>query len=321
MHLGIFTPVWGTLTLEEMLKEVARYPRVKSLEIGTGGWPGASHIDVDRLLNSDAACGEYKLRLADAGLNISALSCHGNPLHPDAAVAQAGDEVFRKTVRLAEKLGVSVVVTFSGCPGGSEKDATPNWIVAPWPPEFASALRWQWEQRLIPYWRQAGALAAEHGVKVAIEAHPGFCVYSPETMLRLRAATSPAVGINLDPSHLWWQGVDIPVAIEALGDAIHHVHAKDVALYPAKIHFAGVLDARSYAELQKRSWSFRTVGWGHGEMEWRSIVSALRLARYDGVLSIEHEDALASRDQGLRYAVDFLDRVLLDEPPVEAWWV
>lgn len=321
MKLGVFTPVFGNLGFAEMLQEVARYPRVTALEIGTGGWPGASHIEVDRLLENHAAAREYRQRLADAGLTISALSCHGNPVHPEAAVAQRDDAIYRKTVRLAEQLDVPVVVTFSGCPGGSANDTTPNWILAPWPPEFASALDWQWEKRLIPYWREAGAFAAEHGVRIALEAHPGFCVYNPESLLRLRAATSPAIGINLDPSHLWWQGIHIPAAIELLGEAIFHVHAKDVALNARNVQCNGVLDTKRYTQMAARSWNFRTVGWGHGELDWREIVSALRLVHYDFVLSIEHEDALASRDQGLRYAVNFLDRVLLDEPPVQAWWI
>ena len=213
------------------------------------------------------------------------------------------------------------VVTFSGCPGGGPEDRTPNWITAAWPPEYAEALEWQWNERLIPYWIDANKLAVDTGVRVALEAHPGFCVYNPETMLRLRAEAGDGIGINLDPSHMWWQGIDIPTAIAALGDAIFHVHAKDVAMHPGNKARNGVLDTKSYAQMAERSWLFRSVGWGHGELEWKAIVSALRLAGYDGVLSIEHEDALASVYEGLSSAVAMLSRVLLREPPVEAWWL
>ena len=304
-----------------MLKEVAKHKAIGAVELGTGGWPGSSHIDVDALLSSREAARDFSLRVRDAGLIISALSCHGNPLHPVSALAQKDDEAFRKTVRLAEVLEVPVVVTFSGCPGGGPKDETPNWIIAPWPPEYLDALAWQWEERLIPYWREAAQFAANSGVRVALEAHPGFCVYNADTLLRLRAATSPALGINLDPSHLFWQGVDIPAAIEALKDAIFHFHAKDVALNHSVVRRDGVLDAKSYSLMQQRSWLFRSVGWGHGELEWKSIVSALRLAGYDYVMSIEHEDALASIDEGLSSAIGFLSRVLLTQPPAEAWWI
>jgi sugar phosphate isomerase/epimerase len=223
-------------------------------------------------------------------------------------------------VKLAEQINVPVVVTFSGCPGGSAQDVTPNWITAAWPPEFSDALAWQWEERLIPYWKDAAQFAKDAGVKVALEAHPGFAVYNVETMLQLRAEAGASLGINLDPSHLWWQGMDIPTAIAALGEAIFHVHAKDVALHPANIARNGVLDTKSFTRMAERSWLFRSVGWGHSELAWKAIVSALRLVGYDYVLSIEHEDALASMHDGLDSAVSLLSRVLLREPPVEAWW-
>jgi sugar phosphate isomerase/epimerase len=303
-----------------MLKHVSRYKQISALEIGTGGWPGSPHINVDECLNSETAARDYASRIADAGLTISALSCHGNPLHPNSSIAKRDDETFRKTVRLAERLRIPVVVTFSGCPGGGPDDQTPNWIVTPWPPENLEALDWQWEQKVIPYWSEAAQFAADSGVRVALEAHPGFCVYNPETLLRLRAATNSSLGINLDPSHLYWQGMDIPVVIDALKGAIFHVHAKDVALNPALVGRNGVLDGKSYTRMQERSWLFRSVGWGHGELEWKRIASALRLAGYDYVMSIEHEDALASVDEGLSSAVELLSRIILKQPPAEAWW-
>jgi len=226
----------------------------------------------------------------------------------------------RSTIRLAEQLEVPVVVTFSGCPGDCEDAKHPNWVTAPWPPEFLDILEWQWEKKAIPYWSRTAQFAADHGVKIALEAHPGFVVYNVESALRLRKATSPNLGVNFDPSHFFWQGVDVPAAIRALGDSIFHVHAKDVALDPHNVAINGVIDTKTYRQMAERSWLFRSVGWGHDELEWKRIVSALRLAGYDYVMSIEHEDALASVDEGLRAAVDCLSRVILTEPPVQAWW-
>lgn len=320
MQLGLFTPVFQQLSLPDMLQKLKRWPALTMLELGTGGWPGNAHLPLDTLLADPAAAQSYKQQIADAGFGISALSCHGNPVHPDAHIAAAQDTLLRRTIALAAQLGVTTVVTFSGCPGGGPDDRTPNWITTAWPPECATMLAWQWEQRLIPYWRVLERFAADHGVHLALEAHPGFAVYNPHTLLRLRAATGPALGINLDPSHLWWQGMDIPAVIEALGDAIVHVHAKDVALQPREIARNGVLDPRSFSAPRERSWLFRSVGAGHGELEWKTIAAALRLAGYDGVLSIEHEDALASTTEGLDAAVNLLERVILREPPVEAWW-
>jgi len=320
MKLGVFTPVFGGVSVGDMLAKIRALKHVEAIEIGTGGWPGSDHIDVDALLADKTRAADYKKMLTDAGLTISALSCHGNPIHPDRATAKMYDDQFRKTVRLAGMLEVPVVVTFSGCPGDSDDATYPNWVTCAWPPEFLDVLDWQWDKKAIPYWCGAARFAGEHGVKVALEAHPGFIVYNVESALRLRAAVGPTVGVNFDPSHLFWQGVDVPAAIRALGDAIFHVHAKDVALDVQNVAVNGVLDTKTYARMPERSWLFRSVGWGHDELEWKRIVSALRLAGYDYVMSIEHEDALASVDEGLRAAVDLLARVVLTEPPVKAWW-
>jgi sugar phosphate isomerase/epimerase len=303
-----------------MLIELKRYPSITALEIGTGCWPGSSHINVDACLKDSDAAKTWKSKLDDAGLSISAFSCHGNAIHPKTEIAEHDHSVFEKTVLLAEKMGVSTVVTFSGCPGGGPEDKVPNWITAAWPPEFATALRWQWEERLIPYWRKAGEFASNHGVRIALEPHPGYAIYNPETLMNLRSATCPTIGMNLDPSHLWWQQVDIPTAIAYLGDAIHHVHAKDVALNPSNIARTGVVDAKSYTLMPERSWLFRSVGWGHSLIDWKKIASALRLVGYDHVVSIEHEDALASIHEGLASAVNTLNQVILTEPAVEPWW-
>lgn len=320
MRLGLFTPAFGTLTFEELLAQLAQYPQITRLEVGCGGWPGSGHVNVDALLASQHSVQEYRRRLDGAGLSISALSCHGNPVHPNEAIARRDDAVFQKTLQLAERLEVGTVVTFSGCPGGAPGDVTPNWITAAWPPEYSDALEWQWTEKLVPYWRASERRATELGVRIALEAHPGFNVYNPETLLRLRNATGKNLGINLDPSHLWWQGIDIPSAINVLGEAIFHVHAKDVALHPEQVARYGVLDTKSYANMRERSWLFRSVGWGHDELQWKAIVSALRLAGYDDTLSIEHEDALASIHEGLSSAIALLSRVLLKEPPAAAWW-
>jgi sugar phosphate isomerase/epimerase len=320
MKLGVFTPVFGSIKLDEVLVKIRALKHVQAIEIGTGGWPGKDHLDLDALLDKKPCAEAYRHKIEDAGLTISALSCHGNPLHPNRKTAQEYDDIFRKTVRLAEQMEVPVVVTFSGCPGDSDEAKHPNWVTSPWPPEYLEVLDWQWEKKAIPYWLAAAQFAGDHGVKVALEAHPGFLVYNVDSALRLRHAAGANLGVNFDPSHFFWQGVDVPAAIRALGDSIFHVHAKDVALDPHNVAVNGVIDTKTYRRMAERSWLFRSVGWGHDELEWKRIVSALRLGGYDYVMSIEHEDALASVDEGLRAAVDLLSRVILTEPPVDAWW-
>ena len=320
MKLGLFTPVFAKLSVPEMLAKVRSLEKVTAVELGTGAWPGSDHVDLDGYLKDKTRASDFRAMINDAGLTISALSCHGDPLHPDKTRSRTDDELFRKTVRLAERLEVPVVVTFSGCPGDSEDAKHPNWVTTPWPPEFLEILAWQWEKKAIPYWTEAGNFARDHGVKVALEAHPGFIVYNAETALRLRRECGDNVGVNFDPSHFFWQGVDVPAAIRALGQAIFHVHAKDVYLDRQNVAVNGVIDTKTYRRMPERSWLFRSVGFGHDAFEWKRIVSALRLAGYDYVMSIEHEDALASVDEGLKAAIDVLSRAILTEPAVDAWW-
>jgi len=272
------------------------------------------------MLDDAKALAEFRKVLADHGVTISALSCHGNALHPDPARAAEHGEVSRKTILLAEKLGVPVVIDFSGCPGDSPNATAPNWVTCPWPPDYLDVLAWQWDKVVTPYWTEHGKFAADHGVRVAIEMHPGFVVYSPETMLRLRSIAGPSVGANLDPSHLFWQNIDPIAAVRRLGDAIFYVHAKDTQLYPANLPLTGVLDTKPYADERHRGWIFRTCGYGHGAEWWKEFVSTLRMYGYDNVLSIEHEDSLLSAEEGLTKAANFLNDLVVREKPGPLWW-
>lgn len=319
MKIGVFAVLFGNKPFEETLDYLVELG-VEAVEIGTGAYPGNAHCDPGRLLASDRKIAAFRDAVTSRGLTISALSCHGNPIHPRAAIARAHHGVFEQTVRLASKLGVQTVITFSGCPGADPKATQPNWIVAPWPPEYSAALEWQWTERVAPYWKQAARLCRSAGVRVAIEMHPNFVVYNPETMLRLRAVAPDTIGCNFDPSHMFWQGIDPALAIRALGEAVFHVHAKDCRLDAANIAVNGVLDAKSYTREGERSWIFRTVGYGNDASVWKAIVSALRVIGYDDVLSIEHEDSLMSGAEGLKKAIAFLKDVVIREPAGEAYW-
>ncbi|MFZ0633566.1 MAG: sugar phosphate isomerase/epimerase [Acidobacteriaceae bacterium] len=319
MKVGVFTPLLSQLPLPAVLDRLKAL-HIDTVELGTGNYPGDAHCKLSMLEDSKAP-GEFRQILTDHGFSISALSCHGNALHPDPDRAAHDRDVSRRTIVLAEKLGIPVVVDFSGCPGDSPTATHPNWVTCPWPPDYLEVLKWQWEEVVAPYWVEHAKFAADHGVRIAIEMHPGFVVYSPETMLRLRAIAGPSVGCNFDPSHLFWQNIDPIAAVRILGHAIFHVHAKDTQLYPANLSRTGVLDTKPYTDERNRGWLFRTCGYGHGAEWWKEFVSTLRMFGYDHVLSIEHEDSLLSAEEGLRKAAEFLNNLVLREQPGAAWWV
>ncbi len=321
MKLGVLTNLFGSLPLEEALVKFEKLG-IEAVEIGCGGYPGKDHADPKVLLADDAKLQEFKDALARHNMALACLSCHGNAVHPDPAIAKSYDDDFHDAVLLAEKLGVDTIVTFSGCPGGSPADKTPNWVTCPWPDDFGKILDYQWNEVLIPYWKKTAAFAKEHGVtKIAFEMHPGFCVYNPATLLRLREAVGDAIGANFDPSHLIWQGIDPVAAIRALEGAIYHFHAKDTKVDKYNVAVNGVLDTKSFGDEIHRSWIFRSVGYGNGLDFWREIISNLRLVGYDKVMSIEHEDSLMNQDEGLAHAAAFLKDSIIAEPrPGEMRW-
>ena len=321
MKLGVFTTLLSNKPLDEALSYF-KSKGIEMVEIGCGGYPGNAHANPELLLNDENAFNEFKATLDKYGLQISALSCHGNPVHPNKEIAAEFDTVIRNTILLAEKLGIHQINTFSGCPGDWEGAKYPNWVTCPWPNDFGEILEYQWNDVLIPYWKNMVAFAKEHGVnKIALELHPGFCVYNTDSLLKLREAVGPEIGANFDPSHLIWQGIEPVAAIRKLGDAIFHFHAKDTKIDKYNTAVNGVLDTKPYGDEINRSWIFRSVGYGNDASYWKDIISNLRLVGYDYAISIEHEDSLMSQDEGLSKAVELLKGVLITQKTGEMWWV
>ncbi|WP_201716739.1 sugar phosphate isomerase/epimerase family protein [Rossellomorea arthrocnemi] len=322
MKLGVFTVLFSQKNFEEMLDYV-KEAGLNAVEIGTGGYPGNAHCNLDALLENEEKRKEYLEKVTSRGLQISAFSCHGNPISPDAAFAEESHSALQKTIKLAGLMNVPVVNCFSGTAGDHEGAKHPNWPVSPWPNEYGDILKWQWEEKLIPYWKEIGKLAENHNVKIGLELHGGFLVHTPYTLLKLRQETCDAIGANLDPSHLWWQGIDPVAAIKILGkeNAIHHFHAKDTYIDQENVNMYGLTDMQPYGSVQTRGWSFRSVGCGHSLQEWSDMMSTLRTFGYDYVVSIEHEDPIMSIEEGFGRAVKNLKSILIEEQPSDMWWV
>lgn len=310
--IGVFDPVYDHLSLDEMLDKITAIG-IEAVEIGTGGYPGSKHCPVADLLADPAQAKAWKKKFEDRNILVATFSCHGNPVHPDPAIAKRDDDAFRRTVLLAERLEVPVIVGFSGCPGGSPVDKMPNWATYRWPPEYDQVLKWQWSERVIPYWKQAAKFAREHGVrKIALEMHPGFVVYNPHKLIKLREAVGEEIGANCDLSHLFWQGCDPVEVIHFLAkhNALFHAHMKDTVIFKQDAAKYGVLDFEAEpADLSPGSVMFRAVGYGHGAQLWKDVVKAYMDVGFQGILSIENEDPILPGEVGVERAAYVLKNV------------
>ena len=319
MKLGLISTGLAQHEPEDGL-DLAQTLGFEAIEVGCAGFHSRRYCDPAALLADAGALERWMESFERRGLKLSALAAHGAPLSPDPVAAQRYREELRETCELGERIGVDRVTLMAGLPEGGPGDRTPSWVVTPFPPWNLDALRYQWEQRLIPYWREQAKVAESHGCRLCFEMSPADLVFNPESLLRLRAEVGAEVGCNFDPSHLFWQGIDPLEAIRALGDLIWHVHAKDTRLQEHRVRLDGVLDPRPHSEIAQRAWQFRTVGYGHPESFWRDFVVALRSVGYDDVLSVEHEDDLIDADEGLAKSAQLLRGVLLGAPVGVRWW-
>ncbi len=311
MKIGLYTDSLQDLSFTDALDWVAGQG-IETVEIGTGNFSPAPHCDIHALAADADARAAFKSAIESRGLALSALNCNGNLLDPHPVRGPRAQETFYKTVEAAALLGLDTVVTMSGCPGDPTGGEYPNWVTTFWQAEFAELGDRQWAEIIEPFWRKAGPFAAERGINVAIEMHPGQTVYNTRSLLRLRELAGPNVGANLDPSHLFWQGMDPLLVVRTLGPGcIFHVHAKDTKIDPYETALNGGLESRRWERGLRRAWEFRTVGFGHGEDWWRNFVSALRDVGYDGVLSIEHEDRLMGSREGIIKSVEFLKPIVM----------
>lgn len=312
LPIGVFDPVFYHLQLDAFLDKLTQLG-LEAVEIATTGYPSTPHCPVKDMLDDPAQARAWKKKFDDRNIRIGAFSCHGNPVHPNPAVAARDRETFHRTVLLAERLQVPVIVGFSGCPGDSDTSKHPNWVTYRWPDDYQEVVEWQWNEKLIPYWKGAAAFAREHGIhKLAFEMHPGFCVYNPWTLLKLRSAVGEEIGANNDLSHLFWQGCDPVEVIHLLGKegALFHAHMKDTWIFKDNVAKYGILNfVPTKEDFRKGSMTFRAVGYGHGAQLWKDILQAYKDIGYDGILSIENEDPLLTGEVGVERAAYVLKNV------------
>ncbi|MFF0989193.1 sugar phosphate isomerase/epimerase family protein [Kocuria nitroreducens] len=324
MKLGVYNAILHDRPLPEALKVIADLG-LTGIEINTGGFLPPVHVpDMDQILASDAARDDYLAIFEGTGVSIAGLNCNGNPLHPKRGIGERHAEDIRRSIRLAHRLGQTRVVTMSGLPGGEPGATVPNWVVNAWSSGALDVLDYQWGV-VADFWRETDRLAADHGVKVALELHPQNVVFNTADVRKLIDLTGAThVGVELDASHLFWQQMDPVAVVHELGPLILHAAAKDVRINKANAALYGVLD-NSFRRLspgedrtnlggdewanewpRDSAWDFVALGRGHDTAYWAEFLAALHEVDPDMAVNIEHEDVSLGRIEGLEIAAGVL---------------
>ena len=309
MKVGLVTDILGYMPFEEMLDTCVEQG-IETLELGCGNWSKAPHLDLDGLLDNAAKRKQFLNELNVRGISIAALNCSGNQLDPsdEGTMHKA---VVNKTFQLAGLLGVETVVMMSGCPGGGASDRTPNWLTHPILPSHFEMLDWQWNEVAFPYWKKAVTTAKQNGVrKVAIENLGCNLVYNPETLFKLRHEVGDTIGMNFDPSHLFWMGGDPIAALRALGSAVYHIHAKDVRLERGIYDVQGLIDVKPMNQYAGRSWNYVALGYGHDSGWWKEFFTIVKMIGYEGPIVLEMEDLTMEPLTGVRKSMNVLKETL-----------
>ena len=316
LKIGVFDTAFPDLSIDQLIEMVKEF-KIEAVEIGSGNDPGHPHCELDGLLADDSKRRSFMGQFEKNGIIVSAFSCHGNPVHPDTDKARREDAVYRKSIDLASKTGVNRIVCFSGCPGdGTGKH--PNWVTTLETEEYVKLLEWQWNEVLIPYWKDLSHYARQRNVNVALEMDGGYSVFNVATLLKLRHAAGDNIGANLDFSGIFQLGVD-PVAVaKKLGQegCLYHMHGKDILLDAQNAGVNGLVDLTPYAKLAERSWSYADIGYGHDLAVWKGIVEQLKAVGYDHVISIEHESPFTSARVGVAKSAEALDEILLNRAQI-----
>ncbi|MFK4295611.1 sugar phosphate isomerase/epimerase [Arthrobacter sp. GAS37] len=324
MKLGVYNAILHDRPLPEALKVIADLG-LTGIEINTGGFLPAVHVPtMDDILVSDAARDDYLGIFEGTGVAIAGLNCNGNPLHPNREIGEKHAEDIRRSIRLAERLGQNRVVTMSGLPGGEPGATVTNWIVNAWNSAALDVLDYQWDVAA-KFWRETDRLAADHGVKMALELHPqniAFNTADVHKLIELTGATH--VGVELDASHLFWQQMDPVAVVRELGPLVFQAAAKDVRVNTENAALYGVLD-NSFRRLspdesrtnlggdewanewpKNSAWDFVALGRGHDTAYWTEFLRALHEVDPNMLVNIEHEDTSLGRIEGLEVAAKVL---------------
>ena len=324
MNLGAYTACLHNFTLPEALDHLKSFG-LTGAEVNVGGFIPSPHCPVDLLIGSKTAREDYLGIFEEKGMRLAGLNTSGNVLDPLPDVGPRHTYDLKRAIELAGKLGVGEIVCMSGLPGTDPDAKYPACVVNPWNGEQLEVLEYQYGV-LEKFWKEMDQRAQEAGVKLAWELHPTNTVFTPTQFLEFdeRVGGFKNIGVNMDPSHLMWQGMDIMKSIELLGDKIVHVHAKDTKIEPG-VATRGVLDpsfepvpedesARTPVGMDHYcsswpsdpAWRFVAIGEGHDVPWWSEFLAAIDKIDPEMNINIEHEDAAYDQLEGIRLGAENL---------------
>lgn len=321
MKLSVLTRPLRNSSFEEMAKTVSEVG-YDAVAMGTGG---LCHSESDwfyapKLIQDEKRLNEYKSILKAHNLEIASLACPANPVHPQKRVAKKMDGDLRASILLAKKLGMDTITTFSGCPGDHKGAMYPNWICYTWPNDALAVARYQWEDVLIPYWKDLANFARTNGVnRIALELHPNMSVYNVSTFKKLRDEAGPEIGVCIDPTHLIYTGCDVHDVVLELGESIYAVQGKDLHIRERNRMKNGWFGG-PFCNFDENSWHFTIPPYGHGEVFWRRLCVVLRLVGYDRDICFEHDDMLTDGIEGMQKVYQFLSKIIYREKSSEFFW-
>ena len=311
MKLGLVASCFLDKSWEEVCK-FAGALNLEAIEPGSGAFEEKVHCNPSVLLKNKKALKTFISTAEKYKLDINCFDCTGNFLHPQKEISKEHISDLEDTIELANRIGVKIIKCLAGCPGAYEDAIYPNWITFPWPPYFGKAINWQWNEKIIPFWKKMVKKAKKAGIKFGFELHPGDAVYNTKTFLKLRKEIDEdEIVCTLDISHLFYQGIDPIACLRSLSGYIVNIHAKDCKIDNSIKNITGIIDWEDFNNINERSWNYRVVGYGHGAEFWSDFIATLKMIGYKGFINIEHEDPLISPEDGVKKAVSFLNNILI----------
>ena len=268
------------------------------------------NFDPEQMTNRELAA--LRDRMEENGVHLGSMAWFvTNHLEPEKGQQEANIRYLRRMIETAKMFGTNIISI------GTQHHPSME-------------IKGHMEEALDLYeanFAKYAHIAQEEGIRLCIENCPEFgnLAYSPEAIEQMfQRVPSRAIGLEYDPSHLVWQGIDPIRFLRHFGDRVYTVHAKDTEFMEGNLFRYGVSGKMlGEATEQDLYWRYRLPGLG--VIDWKKLFDCLYELRFDGTVFIENEDpvflgspmpsedplVIAKRYEGVTLAKRFLDRFIV----------